>query len=763
MHFALLVAGFAAYSYAQNLDADAIAQADPVPTPDIPVVYSVSFDYALPAATVVAETIAYDASAAAASASVDVAADVNEAQPTGGISKRDDASCAALQAQFPNSIYISPINKLQYTINCGYDYSGYDLAAVSGSSFANCYDKCDGYPGCVSFSFAGGSGAGTCYLKRRGANTAKLQGGISGGALVNMPTLAANLCVAQPTGISHTSSPDTDQGFIADTYYPGIALAASPPTGYTEAFKNSNASNNALGYLGFSLMSSYDTSVCAARCDKVNGCLAINIYFERDPSVDPNDASCVDPTSYTQIKCVYWGGPVTLSNALNFGQYRNKFHVVIAGSNGYVSKSIDTPAGYTALTYLGNSIINAPNTDCAGYPNLLNNMLWPTGPFDAGRCAAACSAYNANPPASGVPQTCRFFNTYVLKGNGKDAGQYCALYQQAFPSSVSTSSSVVLGGVTYTYGYSYTFTSAVSAGGPAIPCAVASASSIIGSSTLQGFCSTLLGYNAPTSTATVIVSPTSTILSTIVPAASSVVNTQTITTFVSTSTHVPAKRAEQQLQTPAALSFPASVISAACSLQASSATSTVLTTTTSTASTVLFTKLTTATASTTTVTVTSTIKATATANPNGCAQAAVCSTDNKISTYSCPGQGSKDLCACGVDVKGANVCYAVDDCTKLCKDSSECANFGKVPMVCVFNTCCNNNGSARAGQGNCLPVSTTCKNAASPGRMFKRGERKFGPVVKRQESVEECTALSCPGTWVDETTGVVVDGMAGQL
>jgi hypothetical protein len=56
-------------------------------------------------------------------------------------------------------------------------------------------------------------------------------------------------------------------------------------------------------------------------------------------------------------------------------------------------------------------------------------------------------------------------------------------------------------------------------------------------------------------------------------------------------------------------------------------------------------------------------------------------------------------------------------------------------------------------------------NAGSPSRMFKRGERRFGPVVKRQETTEdeECTALSCPGTWVDETTGVVVDGIDGQL
>ncbi|KEQ57716.1 uncharacterized protein M437DRAFT_31513, partial [Aureobasidium melanogenum CBS 110374] len=145
-------------------------------------------------------------------------------------------------------------------------------------------------------------------------------------------------CVAQPTGISYTSTPDSDTAFLADKYYSDAAAAAQAPAGYTEAFKNLNASNNALGYLGFSLMSSYNPSVCAARCDKVNGCQAINIYFERDPTVDPNDASCADSygKSYVQIKCVYWGGPVTASNALNFGQYRNKFHVVIAGSNGYV-------------------------------------------------------------------------------------------------------------------------------------------------------------------------------------------------------------------------------------------------------------------------------------------------------------------------------------------------------------------------------------------------------------------------------------------
>jgi hypothetical protein len=46
------------------------------------------------------------------------------------------------------------------------------------------------------------------------------------------------------------------------------------------------------------------------------------------------------------FQCVLWSGPVNAENAVNAGQWRNKFQVVIAGSNGYVNKSIDTPSGY---------------------------------------------------------------------------------------------------------------------------------------------------------------------------------------------------------------------------------------------------------------------------------------------------------------------------------------------------------------------------------------------------------------------------------
>lgn len=36
--------------------------------------------------------------------------------------------------------------------------------------------------------------------------------------------------------------------------------------------------------MGYQLLSTYDTQLCSQKCDKVNGCLSFNLYFERDPS-----------------------------------------------------------------------------------------------------------------------------------------------------------------------------------------------------------------------------------------------------------------------------------------------------------------------------------------------------------------------------------------------------------------------------------------------------------------------------------------------
>lgn len=66
------------------------------------------------------------------------------------------------------------------------------------------------------------------------------------------------------------------------------------------------------------------------------------------------------------VKCVYWGGPVSKENTVNVGQPRGNFHVAIAGSNGYVTNKLATPAGYTDGTPYGKNAINAPY-DAQGY------------------------------------------------------------------------------------------------------------------------------------------------------------------------------------------------------------------------------------------------------------------------------------------------------------------------------------------------------------------------------------------------------------
>lgn len=85
----------------------------------------------------------------------------------------------------------------------------------------------------------------------------------------------------------------------------------------------------------------------------------------------------------------------------------------------------------------------------------------------------------------------------------------------------------------YTISYSYTFVNSTNPGKPAIPCAVASASSAIKSATLQPYCSSLLGYTAPVTTATastIVTVPAGTSTSNVVPLATAVVtSTQLVT------------------------------------------------------------------------------------------------------------------------------------------------------------------------------------------------------------------------------------------
>lgn len=131
-------------------------------------------------------------------------------------------------------------------------------------------------------------------------------------------------CAVQPvspyTGPLPNDDPDS---FLSFPYFAEQSLNAEIPVGYSPSFNDYNAANNALDYMGFTRFAVYNTTKCAAQCNRIRGCLAFNIYFERDPTLDAG-ADCSNPPSQTNVKCVFWGGEVNLDNALNYGQYRDE-------------------------------------------------------------------------------------------------------------------------------------------------------------------------------------------------------------------------------------------------------------------------------------------------------------------------------------------------------------------------------------------------------------------------------------------------------
>lgn len=87
-------------------------------------------------------------------------------------------------------------------------------------------------------------------------------------------------------------------------------------------------------FLGGYSLPSYNVSQCGSLCDGTAGCKSFNVYYERNPTLNPADA-CPDPAPLANIVCTIWGASVNETQLTNVGQWRSSFAVVIAGSNGY--------------------------------------------------------------------------------------------------------------------------------------------------------------------------------------------------------------------------------------------------------------------------------------------------------------------------------------------------------------------------------------------------------------------------------------------
>jgi hypothetical protein len=242
----------------------------------------------------------------------------------------------------------------------------------------------------------------------------------------------------------------------------------------------------------------------------------------------------LDQNSANGPKCVYWGGQVTDSNTVNAGQPRADFKVAIAGSNGYVTTKIATPAGYKTGLYYGKNAINAPY-DAQGYNTFMGSKIF-TGIWNVDQCAAYCksqSDYNtATAPKDGTPaKVCKFFNTYLLTakmatGEVKQQGQYCSLYTEAWPEKYATNGGQWRGKDQYTIDYSFGYAKTDAGIDPILGDANGAKYQAVADikwSSLQPFCSTYLGFKTAlatittTATITPITTSTSHATSTILP------------------------------------------------------------------------------------------------------------------------------------------------------------------------------------------------------------------------------------------------------
>lgn len=84
-------------------------------------------------------------------------------------------------------------------------------------------------------------------------------------------------CNPQWLGHGPVPTPNTAEAFFSYASFSEAALAAPAPSGYANTFKNLNAVNNALGYMGFTLMETYDVTACSQKCDAIDGCAAFNV------------------------------------------------------------------------------------------------------------------------------------------------------------------------------------------------------------------------------------------------------------------------------------------------------------------------------------------------------------------------------------------------------------------------------------------------------------------------------------------------------
>jgi len=155
-------------------------------------------------------------------------------------------------------------------------------------------------------------------------------------------------------------------------------------------------------------------------------------------------------SSFTNIKCTLWGVPTSKAGATNFGQYREQFQVVIAGSNGY---NLVSPVAASLNLFNPADTLSAAINNAATYVG----STYYNQPYDPSVCASVCKTLTATNRAAAQAQglttytPCNYFNSFVLAQNNAATGMYCMFHNAPVPKSQATNNGGSNAGVTYSF------------------------------------------------------------------------------------------------------------------------------------------------------------------------------------------------------------------------------------------------------------------------------------------------------------------------
>ncbi|EXJ92133.1 hypothetical protein A1O3_00683 [Capronia epimyces CBS 606.96] len=210
--------------------------------------------------------------------------------------------------------------------------------------------------------------------------------------------------------------------WAANISFSNAASSAETPAGYTQVFSNGQVWTSGDGFLGYTTIDEYDSSICAAICDSLEECSSFKVYFEKEVG-----------GSQSTIKCTFWAGSIDVNATF-------AATAVIAGCNGYTSNALTPPDGFEPPSYIGRAAIQPPPDSGSFIGSKVFN-----GPFNTSQCATECQSCG-----------CKFFNTYIVSRNGVGQGQYCDMYAQKLGSEYATETGSSYGKTNYTISRSFT-------------------------------------------------------------------------------------------------------------------------------------------------------------------------------------------------------------------------------------------------------------------------------------------------------------------